>query len=86
MSFFSPLSHRVYKEIRSPNSQTFLRAESGIRSFGIHNSAQGIRNPLSNISIDMQSGIYYLEPGIHDVESRIQDCLGLPYMERILYQ
>ena len=46
MSFFSPLSYRVYKEIRSPNSQKFLRAESGIGGFDIHNSAQGIQNPV----------------------------------------
>ena len=32
-----------------------------------------IRNPLS--STNRESGIQYLESGIHSVESRIQDCL-----------
>ena len=36
----------------------------------------GIRNPLS--STDRESGIQYLESGIHSVESRIQDCLTSP--------
>ena len=34
----------------------------------------GIRN-LS--SVDNESGIQYLESGIHGVESRIQDCVSL---------
>lgn len=25
----------------------------------------------------------YLESGIHGMESRIEDCLGFPYMERV---
>ena len=29
-----------------------------------------------------KTGIQYLESGIHGVESRIQDCLGFPYMGR----
>ena len=29
-----------------------------------------------------KTGIQYLDSGIHGVESRIQDCLGFPYMGR----
>ena len=37
----------------------------------------GIQNPSSS---DKESGIQHLESRIHSVESRIQDCLGLPYV------
>ena len=50
--------------------------ESRILGFGIRNTAQGIRNPT-----DKESGIQYFESEIHGAESRIQDCLGFPYME-----
>ena len=48
---------------------------------------QEIRIPLTNgiqnpSSADKDSGIHYLESGIHGVESRIQDCPTFPYMER----
>ena len=33
-----------------------------------------------------ETGIQYLESGIHGVESRIQDCLGFPYMEWELHR
>ena len=36
----------------------------------------GIRNPSST---DKESRIQYLKFRIHSMESRIQDCLGLPY-------
>ena len=36
-----------------------------------------IRNPSST---DKESEIQYLESGIHGVESRIQSCLGFPYV------
>ena len=56
--------------------QEFLLQESRILGFGIRNTAQGIRNPT-----DKESGIQYFESEIHGAESRIQDCLGFPYME-----
>ena len=34
-------------------------------------------------STDKESAIQYQESGIHSVESRIQDCLGFPYMGRL---
>ena len=39
----------------------------------------GIRYPSFN---DEESGIHHLESGIQGVESRIQDCLGFPYLGR----
>ena len=33
-------------------------------------------------STELESGIQYSESGIHRVESRIQDCHGIPYMGR----
>ena len=71
----------------NPECRKFLFVESGILGFGKRNTAQGIRNPLmiaiagihSTTSTDKESGIQYLESGIHGVESRIPDCLGLHY-------
>ena len=47
----------------------FFLMESGILDFGIQNpsSRDNDWNPV---------------PGIHGVESRIQDCLGFPYVGR----
>ena len=68
-------------------SRKFQLLKSGILGFGIRNTTQefGIpqRNGIWNPSfIDEESEIQYLESGTHGVESRIQDCLGLPYMGR----
>ena len=42
-------------------------------------------NPESKFHLKKKNtGIKCLESGIHGVESRIQDCLGLPYMVRYL--
>ena len=64
----------------------------GIRNPG--NVSCGIRNPRlwnpnndlnSNPnSTDEESGIQFLESGIHDVESRIQDCPGFSYKGRYI--
>jgi len=63
--------------------------ESGILGFGMQNIAQVIQNStndwnsgVQNPSSTEKNGIKYLESGIHGVESRIQDCLGFPYMGR----
>ena len=37
----------------------------------------GVRNPSST---DKESRIQHLESAIHSMESRVQDCLGFPYM------
>ena len=62
--------------MRIPESGKFFLAKSRILGFGIWNTAQGIQVPLT------KTGIQYLESGIHGMESRIQDCLGSPYMGR----
>lgn len=57
--------------------------ESGILGFGIQDTAQRIRNPTKDWnpeSTDRESGIYYIEFGIHCVESRIQHYLRFPFM------
>ena len=41
----------------------------------------GIQN---TISADKESGIQYPEFGIDSVESRIQDCIGLPDMVQVM--
>ena len=44
--------------------------------------ASGIQIPPDESKFHLQ--IYYLETGIHGVESRIQDYLGLLYMGRTM--
>ena len=71
----------------NPESRKLLFVEWGILGFGKRNTAQGIRNQImiaiagihSTTSNDKESGIQYLESGIHGVESRIPDCLGFHY-------
>ena len=48
---------------------------------GILNT-EGMPNPTDDwdsSSTEKESGIRYLESGIHGVECRIQDCPGFPY-------
>ena len=59
-----------------------LFVEYEILGFGIWNTAQGIRSPTkdgiwnkSSTRLKKNSGIQYLESGIHGLESRIQGCL-----------
>ena len=83
-----------YKGIQTPESGKFLLVESGIRKTPrflgseTRNTAQEIRNPVPGIwildSTDKESGIQCLESRVHGVESRIQDCLGFPYLGRSL--
>ena len=58
------------KKIQVPEPVKFVLVESGIR-----NKAQGFHLK--------KTGIQYLESGMREVESRIQDCLGFPYMRRV---
>ena len=55
--------------------------ESGIHGFGIRNPANGIRNPT--IIVIQDPGCWLWNPESMDVESGIQDSLGLPYMGQI---
>ena len=63
--------------IEIPESAKFLPMKCRILGFGIQSTAQeiGIGNP----------GATDKEPGIHswNLESRMQDSLGLPYMRRM---
>ena len=68
-------------------SGKFLLVESRILCFGIQNTSQGIWNPTNDWNpeskfhwIRLESSNWNLESGIHIVQSRIQDCLGLPQM------
>ena len=63
----------------NPESGKNWHVEKGNLGFGIRNTAQKIQNRPS-----LAIGIQYQESGIPDVESRIQDCLGFPYMGRKL--
>ena len=57
-----------------------LLVESGILGFGIRNPSKDLY-PESKVPLT-KTGIQYLESGIQGVESRIQDCLRFPYIER----
>ena len=57
-----------------------LLVESGILGFGIRNPSKDL-NPESKVPLT-KTGIQYLQSVIHGVESRIQDCLGFPYIGR----
>ena len=78
-----------YKGIRILESRKWLLVESGplqifVLEFAIKLKKSGIALTIGNRnpnSTDKESGIHYLESGIHSVESRTQDCLGFPYME-----
>ena len=67
-----------------------LLVESGIGEnfafeFRFWNPEYSSRNSQSqsrNHVLLTNTGIRYLESGIHSVESRIQDCPGFPYMGR----
>ena len=62
-----------------------LLVESQILDFGIRNTAQGIGNPTDNCNLESKFHRQRLKSttwksGIHEVEFRIQDCLGFPCM------
>ena len=65
----------------------------GIRNPELWNTEYSSRNPESykglesRIQVPLKKcAIKYLESGIYGVESRIQYCLGFPYMARIRCQ
>ena len=74
---------RVYR-LTEFGIREILLVECEILFYGIRNTAWGIptlgiRNPSST---SQESGIQYLESGIHGMESRIQNGLLSPYVER----
>ena len=67
----------------------FIASCKEIRNPGLWNPEYSSRNPEAHWRLEFRiqipltkTGIQYLKSGIHGVESRIQDCLGIPYMER----
>ena len=80
--FRDPASLCLY----NPEFRKVLLVESGILGFGIQKTAQGIRNlsnhwnPESTDYTNME--LQNQEFRIHGVDSRIQDCLGFPYLGR----
>ena len=59
----------------------------GILGFGFRNTAKEIRNPTNDWNPESKFyrhkiGSQFLESGILSVESKIQDCLVLPYVGR----
>ena len=61
--------------------------KSGFQNPSSRNTAQGIQNPTNDWNPESKFHLQRLESrtwdsGIHNVESRIQDSLGFPYMGR----
>ena len=80
---------------RNPGNFCFWNPESGknyaylIRNPGFWNLEYSSRNPESHKRFESRikfllsnTGIHYLESGIHSVEPRIQDCPGFPCIGR----
>lgn len=77
------LDFAPWKGIWFRESRKILLLESGILGFGLRNSTQEIWNPTSDMESRIQvrltnSGLQYLECGIHGVEFKIQDCPRFP--------
>ena len=70
------------RESRFWNPGNFCLWNPESRVFGIRNPTNDW-NPESKVLLK-NTGIQYLESGIHSMESRIQECLGFPYMGRFL--
>ena len=69
---------------RNPWNVCLWNLESWALECGIKLNESGILLRIGiqfNVQLE-KTGIWCLESGIHDVESRIQHCLGFPYMKR----
>ena len=73
--------------IQNPEKFGLWDRESRVLKFGIQSKKSGIKLTIAiqNPSSTYKTGIKYLESGIHGVKSRIQDCLGLPCMGRLIH-
>ena len=86
--FSCPMSPYKVIRLRNPGNSCFWNQKSwNFKSFiQLKESrsplAIGIWNPSFT---DKESVIHYLESGIRNVESRIQDCLVFPYKGRFQY-
>ena len=62
-----PVNRLPCRGIRIPEAGKVLLVESRIQCFGISNTAQGIGDP-NQVPL-AKTGIQYLKPGIHSLES-----------------
>ena len=80
----SNLNFKPCYRIRNPRKFCLWNPESWVLESGIQIKVSGILITIeikNSTVLQKNTGIQYLEPGIHSVESRIQDCAGLfPYM------
>ena len=80
----SNLNFKPCYRIRNPRKFCLRNPESLVLESGIQIKVSGIPITIeikNSTVLQKNTGIQYLEPGIHSVESRIQDCAGLfPYM------
>jgi len=77
------------KEIRILEYKKFLLVESGILGLGTRNTAKGIRNSTDEWNLESKLHRQRLEPITWESRAmvwnpRIQDCLGSPYIGRLL--
>ena len=80
LCLWNPKSQEIFAcGIRNPESSA-LKSVTQLKKSKIPLTT-GIQNTSS---ADRESGIQYPESGIDSVESRIQDCPGLPYMLRVM--
>ena len=80
LCLWNPKSQEIFAcGIRNPESSA-LKSVMQLKKSKIPLTT-GIQNTSS---ADKESGIQYPESGIDSVESRIQDCPGLPYMVRVM--
>ena len=80
----SNLNFKPCYRIRNPRKFCLWNPESWVLESGIQIKESGIPITIgiqNSTVLQKNTGIQYLESGIHSVESRIQDCAGLfPYM------
>ena len=80
----SNLNFKPCCRIRNPRKFCLWNPESWVLESEIQIKVSGILITIeikNSTVLQKNTGIQYLEPGIHSVESRIQDCAGLfPYM------
>ena len=80
----SNLNFKPFCGIRNPRKFCLWNPESWVLESGIQIKESGIPITIgiqNSTVLQKNTGIQYLESGIHSVESRIQDCAGLfPYM------
>ena len=89
VTFFAPCKVIQFQEcgefllVECRICETNSSVDAGILGFEIHNSAKGIRNPVNDWNPESKFHLQEIcNPEIHSLGSRIQDCLGFPYVGR----